>query len=50
MEKIILVTGGNGLVGHGIQSALDNKVNELNELNELNEKWVFVSSKDADLL
>lgn len=39
----ILVTGGTGLVGNGIQYAL----NEEKSSNA--EKWIFVGSKDADL-
>ncbi len=41
----ILVTGGTGLVGHGIQHALNE--DKLQTLKE--EKWIFVGSKDADL-
>lgn len=38
--SVILVTGGTGLVGAGIQHVLDSQVNET---------WIFVGSKDADL-
>lgn len=38
--KIILVTGGTGLVGTGIQYVLEAKDDE---------QWIFVGSKDADL-
>ncbi|XP_008213278.1 probable GDP-L-fucose synthase isoform X2 [Nasonia vitripennis] len=41
-QKIILVTGGSGLVGKAIQSVVQTE-------NPSNEKWIFVSSKDADL-
>ncbi|KZC12256.1 PREDICTED: probable GDP-L-fucose synthase [Dufourea novaeangliae] len=41
-EKIILVTGGTGLVGKAIQSVI-----EADKIK--NEKWIFVGSKDADL-
>jgi len=41
-QKIILVTGASGLVG----SALQYEVNS-QKLN--NEKYIFLSSKDADL-
>lgn len=41
-EKVILVTGGTGLVGKAIQSVIKSEKNE-------NEKWIFVGSKDADL-
>ncbi|KAF8560720.1 hypothetical protein P879_02418 [Paragonimus westermani] len=43
---IILVTGGSGLVGHGIQLALEE---EEYRLRRPNEKWVFLSSKAVDL-
>ncbi|OXU20601.1 hypothetical protein TSAR_006598, partial [Trichomalopsis sarcophagae] len=41
-QKIILVTGGSGLVGKAIQSVVQAE-------NPSNEKWIFLSSKDADL-
>lgn len=41
-EKVILVTGGTGLVGKAIEMVV-------NEDPRPDEKWVFVSSKDADL-
>lgn len=41
-KKIILVTGGSGLVGQAIQSVI--KTEKL-----VNEEWIFLSSKDADL-
>ncbi|XP_014218752.1 probable GDP-L-fucose synthase [Copidosoma floridanum] len=41
-EKIILVTGGSGLVGKAIQTVIKKD-------NLPNEKWIFISSKDADL-
>lgn len=42
-KKVIMVTGGSGLVGHGIRAAIDK------EGKRGDEEWVFVSSKDADL-
>jgi len=42
-KKVIMVTGGSGLVGHGIKAAIDK------EGARGDEEWVFVSSKDADL-
>ncbi|ESO04985.1 hypothetical protein HELRODRAFT_185540 [Helobdella robusta] len=42
-KKIILVTGGSGLVGQAIK-----KIVETEEKRE-NEEWIFLSSKDADL-
>jgi len=43
----VLVTGGTGLVGKGIQEALETR-----ELSKRlpNEEWVFLSSKDCNLL
>ncbi|XP_033363928.1 probable GDP-L-fucose synthase [Bombus vosnesenskii] len=41
-KKIILVTGGTGLVGRAIEHVIETNKNE-------NEKWIFVGSKDADL-
>ncbi|KAL1433665.1 hypothetical protein MTO96_012487 [Rhipicephalus appendiculatus] len=41
-EKVILVTGGTGLVGKAIETVV-------NEEQKSGERWVFVSSKDADL-
>ncbi|CAG5130171.1 unnamed protein product [Candidula unifasciata] len=42
-KKIILVTGGTGLVGKGIEAAVER------EGKRNDEEWHFVSSKDADL-
>lgn len=38
-----MVTGGNGLVGRGLQRAVDEDRRE-------GETWVFLSSRDADLM
>ena len=43
-NKVILVTGGSGLVGKAIQKVLEDKENQRD-----GERWVFLSSKDADL-
>ncbi|XP_074650720.1 GDP-L-fucose synthase-like [Tubulanus polymorphus] len=43
VEKVIIVTGGNGLVGSAIKTIVDT------EEKLPNEKWVFLSSKDGDL-
>eukprot|EP01064_Diplonema_japonicum_P035448 TRINITY_DN768_c2_g1_i3.p1 TRINITY_DN768_c2_g1~~TRINITY_DN768_c2_g1_i3.p1 ORF type:complete len:317 (+),score=69.77 TRINITY_DN768_c2_g1_i3:300-1250(+) len=40
--KTIMVTGGSGLVGKAIQWVVEQEANQ-------DEKWVFLSSKDADL-
>lgn len=42
-RKVILVTGGSGLVGRGIQTAIQQDPRE-------DEHWIFLSSKDANLL
>lgn len=47
-EKVILVTGGTGLVGRAIQWVIENDVDERFKKQE-NEKWIFLSSKDANL-
>lgn len=46
-KDIVLVTGGNGLVGKAIQTVIQRKSGD----NGFNEKYrfVFVGSKDADL-
>lgn len=41
-KKIILVTGGTGMVGHAVKTVTETESNP-------NETWIFVSSKDADL-
>ncbi|KAK2183165.1 hypothetical protein NP493_321g00010 [Ridgeia piscesae] len=42
-KKVILVTGGTGLVGEGIRHII------VTEEKREDEEWVFASSKDADL-
>jgi len=42
-RKVILVTGGSGLVGRGIQQVVSSDTRP-------GETWVFLSSKDANLL
>jgi|TARA_B100000524_G_scaffold103056_1_gene49521 GDP-L-fucose synthase len=41
-KVVVMVTGGSGLVGCGIEAALRKSPNA-------NERWVFLSSKDGDL-
>jgi len=41
--KVILVTGGSGLVGKGIQTVVEADPKD-------DEKWIFLSSKDGNLL
>ena len=43
-HQIILVTGGSGLVGKAIETVLNQGEKEENE------EWVFLSSKDVNLL
>lgn len=40
--KIVLVTGGSGLVGSAIRNVIEQDKRE-------DERWIFVGSKDADL-
>ena len=42
--KIVLVTGGSGLVGRGIETFVATDAEA-----SANEEWVFLSSKDGDL-
>ncbi|XP_035915834.1 probable GDP-L-fucose synthase [Anopheles stephensi] len=42
MSKVVLVTGGTGLIGKAIETVIK-------EENPADERWVFVGSKDADL-
>ncbi|KAJ3066708.1 GRR1-like protein 1 [Podochytrium sp. JEL0797] len=46
--KIILVTGGSGLVGHAIQTVISGSQDKRFAKHD-DEVWVFVTSKDADL-
>lgn len=41
-KKVVLVTGGTGLVGHAIQTVVQQEKRD-------DEEWIFVGSKDADL-
>lgn len=42
MSKVILVTGGSGLVGKAL-------MNVVNSEKKSDESWIFLSSKDGDL-
>ncbi|XP_049287008.1 probable GDP-L-fucose synthase [Anopheles funestus] len=42
MGKVVLVTGGTGLIGKAIETVIK-------EENPADERWIFVGSKDADL-
>jgi GDP-L-fucose synthase len=46
-KKIILVTGGTGLIGNAIQKVL--KDEQQQQTNNDNETFIFISSKDVDL-
>lgn len=41
-QMVVVVTGGSGLVGQAIKTVVQQE-------NRPNEKWIFLSSKDADL-
>ena len=41
-DKVIMVTGGTGLVGRAIERVAK-------EQNRPDETWIFLSSKDGDL-
>jgi len=43
--KVVLVTGGTGLVGNAIRHVIE----DLGEINNANDKFIFLSSKEADL-
>uniref|UniRef100_A0A915JSL2 NAD-dependent epimerase/dehydratase domain-containing protein n=1 Tax=Romanomermis culicivorax TaxID=13658 RepID=A0A915JSL2_ROMCU len=45
MSMVVLVTGGTGLVGRALEQVLK----EPGIKRNLDEKWIFVSSRDADL-
>lgn len=45
MAKRILVTGGTGLVGKGLEDVINEEIS--NGLN--NEEWHFIGSKEGDL-
>lgn len=44
MAKVILVTGGSGLVGSAIRTIVETQNEALPD-----EKWIFTNSKEADL-
>jgi GDP-L-fucose synthase len=45
----ILVTGGTGLVGKGIQYIIENEPEGSRFGKKAGAKWVFLGSKDGDL-
>lgn len=44
MNKVILVTGGSGLVGSAIKNVVEQQGDTLPD-----EKWIFTNSNEADL-
>lgn len=47
---VILVTGGSGLVGKGIEDVInDTTITNQQFSKRSNEKWIFLTSKDGDL-
>lgn len=46
-RKVILVTGGSGLIGKAIQEVIEEEKKKNSK--DLNETWIFIGSKDADL-
>lgn len=44
MAKVILVTGGSGLVGSAIRTVVETLNEKLPD-----EQWIFTDSKEADL-
>jgi hypothetical protein len=49
MAVVILVTGGTGLVGKAIEYVINNEPVGSRFGRKEGEKWIFVSSKEADL-
>ncbi|KAI5118941.1 hypothetical protein M0805_006287 [Coniferiporia weirii] len=49
MSKVILVTGGNGLVGKALEFVINDSNGDPTFCTIPDETWYFVSSKDADL-
>lgn len=43
-SKVVLVTGGSGLVGRAIRDVVQGGAERRND-----EEWIFLSSKDGDL-
>jgi len=49
MAKIVLVTGGTGLVGKAIQHIIDTEPEGSRFGKLLDETWIFANSSEADL-
>jgi hypothetical protein len=48
-KSVVLVTGGTGLVGYGIQNVINTEPVGSKFGRREGEAWIFLSSKDADL-
>lgn len=49
MPAVVLVTGGTGLVGKAIEYIIENEPQGSRFGKQSGEKWIFASSRDADL-
>ena len=49
MPAVVLVTGGTGLVGKAIEYVTENEPEGSRFGKKPDEKWIFASSRDADL-
>ena len=49
MPAVVLVTGGTGLVGKAIEYVIENEPQGSRFGKQPGEKWIFASSRDADL-
>lgn len=49
MPAVVLVTGGTGLVGKAIEYVIQNEPDGSRFGKRPGEKWIFASSRDADL-
>lgn len=49
MRAVVLVTGGTGLVGRAIEYVIENEPEGSRFGKKPGEKWIFASSRDADL-
>jgi len=49
MAAVVLVTGGTGLVGKAIEYVIEHEPEGSRFGKRPGEKWIFASSRDADL-
>jgi len=47
-KNVILVTGGSGLVGEAVKFVIENDMEKFG--NQRNEEWIFLRSKDGNLV